>query len=142
VGISFFPATNELFQARKGDGSYRNGKKLQVSKTSKLEEAFLITGALSHFSKINKEKQLLRLIKSCRSSGGDGYSVGHNFLLKGKVDICMETGNLYDFVAPAFIVKEAGGRYSDFSGNENLNSGTCLLTNGLLHDQVISLLNS
>jgi len=54
----------------------------------------------------------------------------------------METGNLYDFVAPAFIVKEAGGRYSDFSGNENLNSGTCLLTNGLLHDQVISLLNS
>ena len=142
VGISFFPATNELFQARKGKGSYLNGKNLQVSKTSKLEKAFLITGALSHFSKISKEKQLLKLIKSCRSNGGDGYSVGHNFLLKGKVDICMETGNLYDFVAPAFIVKEAGGRYSDFSGNEDLNSGTCLLTNGLLHDQVLSLLNS
>src|SRR3989344_4875456 len=30
VGISFFPATNELFQARKGKGSYLNGKNLQA----------------------------------------------------------------------------------------------------------------
>lgn len=142
VGISFFPATNEFFLAQKGKGAFLNNKRLKVSANSNLEKAFVCYGSLSHFLKINKNKQVIKLIKSVRQTLGDGFSVGHNFLLKGKIDAALETGNLWDFAAPSLLVEEAGGKYSNFKGERSLDSGNCLLTNGLLHTEILKILNS
>ncbi len=142
IGISFFPATDEFFQAQKGKGTYLNGKRLKVSNVKNLEDAFTCHRPITHFTKINKAKQVIDLLLASKTNIGDGYSVGHNFLLKGKVDIVLETGNMWDFAAPAILVEEAGGKFTDLDGKLSLTSGNALATNGLLHNQVLKILNS
>jgi histidinol-phosphatase len=42
----------------------------------------------------------------------------------------------WDAAAPAILVEEAGGRWTDFEGERRLASGTFLVSNGLLHDEI------
>ena len=45
----------------------------------------------------------------------------------------------WDLAAPALIVEEAGGRFSDLTGQHTLTSGTGVFSNGLVHDEVVAL---
>ena len=45
----------------------------------------------------------------------------------------------WDIAAPALIVQEAGGRFSDFSGRFSIRSGSAVFSNGVLHDDVLAL---
>ena len=45
----------------------------------------------------------------------------------------------WDLAAPALIVEEAGGRFTDLGGRHDLTSGTALFSNGHLHDGVLQL---
>lgn len=46
----------------------------------------------------------------------------------------------WDFAAPALIVSEAGGRFSDLDGHFRLDTGSGLFTNGLVHDVTLEKL--
>jgi len=43
----------------------------------------------------------------------------------------------WDLAAPALIVEEAGGRFSDLDGRADLFSGTAVFSNGHLHEAVV-----
>jgi histidinol-phosphatase len=36
------------------------------------------------------------------------------------------------------VVEEAGGRFSDFSGEARIDGGTAISSNGLLHDELLA----
>lgn len=42
----------------------------------------------------------------------------------------------WDLAAPALIVEEAGGRFTDLNGRHDMTSGTAIFSNGLLHDDI------
>ena len=46
----------------------------------------------------------------------------------------------WDAAAPFLLVEEAGGRATDLDGNRSIHGTTFLATNGLLHDEVRSIL--
>ena len=46
----------------------------------------------------------------------------------------------WDLAAPALIVEEAGGRFSDLSGGDALDTGRGLFTNGLIHHDLLARL--
>ena len=46
----------------------------------------------------------------------------------------------WDLAAPALIVEEAGGRFSDLSGGDALDTGRGLYTNGLIHNDLLAVL--
>ena len=48
--------------------------------------------------------------------------------------------NAWDAAAVEPVIREAGGRFSDWEGRERIDSGDGLATNGLLHDDVLRLL--
>jgi histidinol-phosphatase len=48
----------------------------------------------------------------------------------------------WDIAAPALIVEEAGGRFSDLSGRRHLDSGNAVFTNGILHDEVLKVISA
>ena len=48
----------------------------------------------------------------------------------------------WDIAAPAIIVEEAGGRFSDFSGRFSIRSGCAVFSNGVLHDDILALVSS
>ena len=45
----------------------------------------------------------------------------------------------WDIAAPSLIVEEAGGRFSDLSGQRRLTSGNVVFSNGAVHDDVLAL---
>lgn len=55
----------------------------------------------------------------------------------GKCDIALTFGGPWDIAAVAVIVREAGGRFTDLSGTSNVNAGSALFTNGLVHDALL-----
>ena len=46
----------------------------------------------------------------------------------------------WDAAAPFLLVEEAGGRVTDFAGNRSVANRTFLATNGILHEDVLSML--
>ena len=48
----------------------------------------------------------------------------------------------WDIAAPALIVEEAGGRFSDFSGRFSIRSGSAVFSNGAIHEDVLALVSS
>jgi fructose-1,6-bisphosphatase/inositol monophosphatase family enzyme len=46
----------------------------------------------------------------------------------------------WDLAAPALVVEEAGGRFTDWTGRTDVASGTALFSNGHLHDAALELI--
>ena len=71
---------------------------------------------------------------------GDFWS--HMLVAEGAVDVCAEPEvSLWDLAALLVIVEEAGGKFTDLSGQRRPDGGSAVSTNGLLHDQTLGLLN-
>lgn len=142
IGIICLPVLGDLITALKGSGAFLNGKKVHVSKTRKLQEAYISHGQIKRFVNINKEKQLIKIAKIVRASRNYG-NFGFKLLIEGKVDAVLEAyGAFHDFAATKIVAEEAGGKFSDFFGNDSLTSGHAVWTNGILHSQVLKLLNT
>jgi len=69
--------------------------------------------------------------------------VEFNFVATGRTEAIMLPGaNLYDVAAGALFVKEAGGRVTDFNDkNWTIRSKDILASNGLVHSQVLKIIN-
>lgn len=142
IGISFSPADNELFTAEKGKGAHLNGKRQHVSKISKLQDAYLVHGSIDAFDNKKMLNGFMKLYKATGSHRGFGDSFAYHILIKGNVDIMVEAKDkVHDIAAVALIVEEAGGKFSDFTGKFSLTSDCGVATNGILHSQVLKLLN-
>lgn len=142
IGIAFFPGFGELFIARRDRGTFLNDKRTKVSKISDIHNALINHGAVNRFEKIKKLDGLIELARVVRARRYFG-SYGWAELLRGNMDVFIEpVGGIYDFAAPSILVEEAGGKFTDIEGKISIISSNCLATNGLLHNQVLKILNS
>ncbi len=141
LGVIYSPCFNELLYAEKGQGAYFNGKRTSVSKTAKLSEAFLVHGTINYFEQ--RIPQFLKLLKGIYRDRGFGDLYGYGLVAQGKADIMMDARNgPWDIAPIKVIIEEAGGRVTNFEGKDwQLTDSTAVATNGLLHDEVIRILN-
>ena len=67
---------------------------------------------------------------------------GALFVADGRVEACVQLGGgPWDFAGLAVIVEEAGGRFSDLSGAEDIyGGGPAVFSNGPVHDAVLARL--
>jgi histidinol-phosphatase len=60
---------------------------------------------------------------------------------QASADVMVETGvSVWDLAAPALIVAEAGGSFTDLDGVPGYAGPTALATNGRLHAELVTLL--
>lgn len=141
LGVSYVPTVNELLYAEKGTGAFLNGKKINVSKIKNIEDSTIThTGNPYRFSNPENVGNLLN--KSAHARGfGDAYS--YHLVATGRADINFEPEvNLWDVAPFKIIIEEAGGKITTLSGDPwNVNIKDFVATNGLLHDEVIEILN-
>ena len=72
---------------------------------------------------------------------GFGDFWGYTLLAEGAAEAMVEVGlNPWDAAAPFLLVEEAGGRATNFEGERSFTGATFLATNGVLHEQVRSML--
>ena len=147
LGVVFNPMLNELFTAEKGKGAYLNSKRIRVSGISELTKSLLATGFpydvrtspdnnISHFANLAVRAQAIRRAGSA--------ALDMCYVACGRFDGFWELKlKPWDTAAAMLIIKEAGGIVTDFKGSAfSLYSGETLASNGLVHDEMIEILNA
>jgi histidinol-phosphatase len=60
-------------------------------------------------------------------------------VLDGLADAWLEAGvKPWDLAPSKILIEEAGGRFSNFQGESSLELGNALVSNGLLHLEILS----
>jgi myo-inositol-1(or 4)-monophosphatase len=128
-GVVYDPMRQEIFSASRGQGAQLDGHKLRVSKRSKLEGALIATGFPYRMteSQIDVYLKMLRavMIETAGVRRPGSAALDLCYLASGRVDGFWELGlSKWDVAAGALIIREAGGRISDFHGTDRfLDSG-------------------
>jgi histidinol-phosphatase len=115
---------------------------MEVSRVGDLEHASLSFSSLAGWSALDREAAFLDLTRALWRTRGFGDFWSYMLVAEGAVDIATEPEvALHDLAAPAIIVTEAGGRFTDLDGRDGPAGGSAVATNGLLHDEVIERLS-
>lgn len=147
VGVVLNPISGELFTAVEGRGAAVNNSAAAVSSESEISESLLVTGFPYDFQPIVQtvmgrfQKCLLRA-RGIRRLGAAALDLC--YVACGRFEGFWEQGlKPWDTAAGALIVREAGGRVTDFSGNPHSpDKNEILATNGRIHDTICSLLKA
>lgn len=143
AAVIYDPLRDELFAAEQGKGATFNGKPLRVSKTAQLAEALVATGFPSrkrHQSpNIHFYHEFTLRSHGVRRAGSAALDLV--YVAAGRLDAFWEFNlNPWDTAAGILLVREAGGRVSDFAGEDvQLNSREVLASNGLIHNELVGM---
>jgi histidinol-phosphatase len=144
LGVSSAPVYGELAWAERGAGAFLDGKKLEVSRVSRIEEATLSTGNLRSLAGTPRWAAFGRLVTRLDRIRGFGDFLHYHLLAAGKIDAVLESDiGILDIAALTLIVEEAGGRVTDLEGKPiGLASRSILATNGRLHETILAALEA
>lgn len=141
AGIAEIPALGQTFRALRGDGAFRGDRPLKVSPRSTLAEALLFYSSLSWFLKAGHEDTFLHLVRNTYMQRGFGDFYGFLLVAQGSGEIMVEHGvHAWDVAAIKPIIEEAGGRFSTWDGSPSIHQPDVVVTNGLIHDEVLRIL--
>jgi histidinol-phosphatase len=141
VGVVHIPAMRETVAAALGHGCFWNGSPARVSNVGALSGAVVLTtdpAKLLDGPGAYAWEQLVRKASLART-WGDCY--GHILVATGRAEVMFDP-ILSPWDAAPFvpILRESGGMFTDREGIPRADGGSGISTNGLLHDQVLGLL--
>lgn len=140
IGVAAMPASEELFVAVRGHGAHVNGRPCRVSGIAALEDACVCHGALSQFADAKLDALLPRLARETYTQRGFGDFASYRELLQGRVDAVIEPAvQPFDVAPVAVLVREAGGRLTDFEGRDTIHAHDFLVSNGALHEPLLAM---
>jgi myo-inositol-1(or 4)-monophosphatase len=145
VGVINLVGQSELYWAEEGLGAYVNGKQIQVSARSNLNEAymFLDLGGVEREKRLeNRVKPFMNKIRAVFMAGSATLEMVYT--ARGYADGFILKANPWDFTAGAVILKEAGGKISDYTGRQvdwSKKKLQVIGTNGLLHEDIVRTLD-
>lgn len=145
VGAVLQPLTGELFTARAGKGAFRNGEPIRVSGEPRVAEGLLATG-FPYDREAHWEAMSGRFLRCLRAARGirrlGSAAIDLCWVACGRFAGYWESGlKPWDAAAGVLIVREAGGRVTDFRGGPvRLESGEVAASNGLVHEELLRLL--
>ncbi len=145
AGVVYDPTRDQMFVAGKGKGAFLNGKKLSVSKTKDIKKSLLVTGfpynveenpdfCFERFVVMTKNSRAVRRLGSA--------ALDFAYVAAGIFDGFWEVKlNPWDIAAGLLLVKEAGGKVTNFRGEESdIFNPQILASNGHIHEKMIELL--
>jgi histidinol-phosphatase len=141
AGVSYAPADDQLFRALRGEGAFKNDRRVRVSEVARLDQALASYSGYQFFQRAGKEQQFLNVLRGVDRARGFGDYYGFTLLAQGSVDVMVDYGvQIWDIAGLKVIVEEAGGRFTDWDGGGGLERPDCLATNGRLHEAALAIL--
>jgi histidinol-phosphatase len=141
AGITVAPGLNQTYRALRGDGAFRNDIKINVSTINSLGASQLFYSSISWFVKAGMEKEFLALASATEKQRGFGDFYGFVLVAQGAGEIMIEHGvHAWDVASIIPLIEEAGGKFSDWKGNKSIYAPDVLVTNGILHQQILDRL--
>jgi histidinol-phosphatase len=141
AGMVSAPALGTRWWAYRGEGAYRDGQQIRVSKTTQLSEAMAFTTGTGPSKGKEAQAKIRRLADAARNARALGGFWQHMLVAEGAIDTALDwTSKPWDLAPLGIIVEEAGGRSTNVSGERSIYTGNFLSTNGFLHEQALALL--
>jgi histidinol-phosphatase len=146
VGVVSAPALHRRWWASAGGGAFvdeRLGeppRRIRVSAVDDLGDAQLSFAGLEDWDGIGRLDALIELGRRCWRTRGLGDVWSYMLVAEGGAEIGLDASvSLWDLAAPRVIVEEAGGRFTDLSGECTAGGGDGIATNGLLHEAALAI---
>lgn len=147
AGVVHEAGGNETFVAWKDGGTWLNGQRVKVSRAKHLPDSLVATGF--PYKDFNRLPQYLKCLEFfMKNSQGvrrmGSASIDLAYLACGKFDAFFEYGlNPWDITAGTLLIREAGGKVSDFSGIEhNITGSEIVAANNLVYSEFLEIINS
>ncbi len=148
VGVVSAPALNRRWWAAVGAGAHtRFGdgpvRTCRVSAVARLADASISYSEPAEWRAVGRARQFQDLLDRCWRTRAYGDFYSYMLVAEGAVDVAGEPElSLWDVAALRPIVTESGGRFTAIDGHPSGGRrGSALATNGLLHDEVVAVLN-
>lgn len=147
VGVVYDPLRDEMFTATQGRGAFLNGKGIRVSRTASIADALVATGfpydrrAWADYY-LGFVERVMRSAQGVRRLGAAALDLC--WVACGRLDAFWEWKlQPWDVAAGTVIVREAGGRVTDFTGGPfDLFSDQILASNGRVHEAMVEILQA
>jgi myo-inositol-1(or 4)-monophosphatase len=120
VGVVYDPRQQEMFRAAKGHGAWLNGRRLQTSQATRLEESLIATGFPPDLKGQEKTLDWWRYFsfrtRSLRRTGSTAINMA--YVAAGRFDAYWGFDNhAWDVAGAAVLIQEAGGAMSRTDGS-------------------------
>jgi myo-inositol-1(or 4)-monophosphatase len=136
-----------MYSSEKGNGSFANGRKLNVSINNDIKQSVLVTGFPYNVAS-NPDyafERFITFLKNARAVRRLGSAaIDFCYVAEGVFDGFWEVFlHPWDLAAGKLIVEEAGGVVTDFNNNRiGIFSKQILATNGFVHEEMLRLLST
>lgn len=146
LGLVYEINRDELFYALEGQPAFCNDQEIQVSSIDKLSNSLLATGFPYYdFDQmpayLNILKEFMQTTHGLRRMGSAAVDLA--YVACGRFEGFFEYNlNAWDVAAGAFIVQQAGGTVTDFSGKGNYIFGREIVASGPVHQDMLNTIQS
>jgi myo-inositol-1(or 4)-monophosphatase len=145
AGVVYDPLRDHLFAAARGGGATLNGQPIHVSAVERMLDTLV---GMDWTRDEEKRARIVRILAALMPRCGTlrvcgSAALGVCYVGAGWWDAYWHLGLCsWDAAAGALIVREAGGRVTDLTGERWMpRAGPCVASNGHLHEDLIVLLN-
>lgn len=144
IGVVYEITHDECFYTWENGPAYLNGKQIKVSDAGSLSDALLVTGfPYYEFERLDKYMELfiyvLKNTHGLRRLGSAAADLA--YVACGRFELFFEYGlNPWDVAAGSLIVKQAGGKVSDFRGENDFIFGKEIIaSNNFVFNEFLSI---
>jgi histidinol-phosphatase len=135
------PALHSRWWAYRGEGAYRDGKRLRVSNVASLSQAMVFSTGTGPSKDPKDQAKIRGLLDAARNSRSFGGFWQHMLVAEGAIEAALDwTSKPWDLAPLGIIVEEAGGRSTNLRGERSIYSGKLLSTNSKIHKEALALL--
>lgn len=143
AGVAVEPVPSNTYRALRGDGAYKNERRIHVSTVARLADALACTCDFNFFEQADRVDAYLALSTAAYRQRGYGDYYGTVLVAQGSAEIMLDYGvKSWDVAGLVVIVEEAGGRISDWHGGRRFDGPDLLVTNSALHNDTVALLEA
>ncbi len=143
VGAAYFPGLDDMVSAGAGLGCDWNGRACRVSEQNALSRAIIAHADTASFANHGKEQAWRRLQAASYYNAGWCDAYGYALVATGRVEAMLDPiMNIWDCAPFLPILREAGGFFGDWQGNERIDANEALGTNAALREPILELIRS
>ena len=143
AGVAYEPAADRMYRALRGDGCFRDDRRIRVSDVANLGQSLACYSGLDFFVQAGKQQQFMTLLGSIERARGFGDYYGFVLLAQGSCDLMIDHGvHIWDIASLKVLVEEAGGTFTDWDGGADLQRPDCLASNGRVHAEALRILRT
>ncbi len=146
LGVIYLPYMDELFTAEINKGAFFNDKPIKISSRSNIIESLLTFCSGADQKDFKRAVEIYKIFKTksqdLRQFGSAACELA--WVACARTDAIMIAGDHpWDVAAGALIVREAGGKVTNFKGGEwDINSGDIVASNKKINNALIKFLKT